>query len=205
MRDDTVGQAALPSVEMLLPAAWERLDLGGATRAADVAGLVDRTTRQGPEFAEARARMRAEVERAAEIGAAAGASLAFVYYSAPEGKLASASLFVALVDATGRPDGETEPEPRALADALAARYGGEVGELDAGPAARVRRRGRAPSSDGTATGAEAEIVTWYVPHSSGRRIAVLTFSTPNVGLADEFSELFDTLADTLRWTRSAPA
>ena len=39
-----------------------------------------------------------------------------------------------------------------------------------------------------------------MPHESGLRLAVLTFSTPNVGLADEFGEVFDALADTLRWT-----
>ncbi|HTC80073.1 MAG TPA: hypothetical protein VK848_00900, partial [Acidimicrobiia bacterium] len=65
---------------------------------------------------------------------------------------------------------------------------------------RVRRRGRVPAENGSGTGPEAEIVTWYVPHESGRRLAVLTFSTPNVGLAEEFGEVFDTVADTLRWT-----
>ena len=60
--------------------------------------------------------------------------------------------------------------------------------------------GRVPAEGESAAGPEAEIVTWYVPHESGRRLAVLTFSTPNVGLADEFGEVFDALADTLRRT-----
>ena len=200
MATEIISNAGLPSVELLLPATWNRLDLAPATRLTSIARLVKRTTKAGPEFAEARTTMRAEFERAAEIGAASGASLAFVYWSAPEGKVASASLFVALVDATGRLEGHPAPGPRALADALAARYGGEVGELEAGPAARVRRRGRVPAENGSGTGPEAEIVTWYVPHESGRRLAVLTFSTPNVGLAEEFGEVFDTVADTLRWT-----
>src|SRR5205085_8883725 len=96
------------------------------------------------------------------------------------------------------PADQPAPEPRAVAETVAARYGGELVEISAGPAARVRRRGRIPTSGGP--GLEAEIVTWYVPHESSRRIGVLTFSTPNVGLADEFAEAFDTLADTLRWT-----
>jgi hypothetical protein len=200
MAPETIREAGFPSVELLLPATWNRLDLDPRSRATSIARLVDRTTTSGPDFAEARAGMRAEFERAAEIGAATGASLAFVYWSAPEGKLASASLLVALVDVTGAPRNGPPPEQRALAAALAARYGGEVGDLAAGPAARVRRRGRVPGWNGAATGPEAEIVTWYVPHESGRRIAVLTFSTPNVGLAEEFGEVFDALADTLRWT-----
>ena len=198
MGTDTVPEAALPSVELLLPATWNRLDLDPETRTASIARLADRTMKPGTAFADARARMRAEFEKAAEIGAASGAVLAFVHWSAPEGKLASASLFVALVDAIDPPDDLGAPEPAALAEALAARYGGEVRELPAGPGARVRRRSRVPAAGGA--GPEAEIVTWYVPHESGRRLAILTFSTPNVDLAEEFGEVFDALADTLRWT-----
>lgn len=200
MASKTIPEAGSPSAELLTPASWTRLDLDPRTRATSIARLVERTTTPGPEFAEARAEMRAEFERAAEIGAVSGASLAFVYWSAPEGKLASASLFVALVDAAGAPPDGPAPAQHDLAGALAARYGGEVRELAAGPAARVRHREQVPGANGSATGPEAEVVTWYVPHQSGRRIAVLTFSTPNVGLADEFGEVFDVLADTLRWT-----
>jgi hypothetical protein len=87
-----------------------------------------------------------------------------------------------------------------MAEGLAARYGGEVSDLEAGPAARVRRRAQVPGGNGALTEPEAEIVTWYVPHESGRRIAVLTFSTPNVGLAEQFGGVFDAVAGTLRWT-----
>jgi hypothetical protein len=198
MGTDIIPDAGLPTVELLLPVTWNQLDLDPLTRTASIARLADRTMQFGAAFAEARARMRAEFETAAEIGAASGAVLAFVYWSVQEGKLASASLFVALVDATIPPDDPAASEPGALADALAARYGGEGRELAAGPGARVRRRGRVPAA--ADAGPEAEIVTWYVPHRSGRRLAILTFSTPNIDLADEFGEVFDALADTLRWT-----
>jgi nucleotide-binding universal stress UspA family protein len=199
MGTDTLPSARQPSVELLLPATWHRVDLDPETRAASIARLVKRTTRQGSEFANGRAQMRVEFERAAEIGVSSGATLAFVFWSVTDGKLASASLFVALIDASHAPE-DGAMEPQALAEALAARYGGEATELDAGPAARVRRRRPVPEAWAGSTGKEAEIVTWYVPHESGRRLAVLTFSTPNVGLADEFGEVFDALADTLRWT-----
>jgi len=188
--------AALPSVELLMPATWNRLELGPDGRAASIDRIVELTMKQGPEFEEARDRMRTELETAAELGAASGATLAYTYWAAPSGKLASASLFVALVD--GGRASDSAPGSEDLPAAIAARYGGEVRALSAGRAARVRRRVRRPSDSGS--GPEAEIVTWYVPHASGRRLAVLTFSTPNVGLADELGQVFDALADTLRWT-----
>src|SRR5438309_3752217 len=77
MATEIISNAGLPSVELLLPATWNRLDLAPATRLTSIARLVERTTKAGPEFAEARTTMRAEFERAAEIGAASGASLAF--------------------------------------------------------------------------------------------------------------------------------
>lgn len=181
-----------------MPATWHRLELSEGGREASIDEILEATTKPGSAYDDARSRMRVELEKAAEIGRASGAALAYVYWGAPDGKIASASLFVALVDAAPPPKGETSPGQAELAAALAARYRGEVGRLAVGPAARVRRRGRLPGR--TPDGSEAEIVTWYVPHESGRRLAVLTFSTPNVGLADEFGEVFDALAGTLRWT-----
>jgi hypothetical protein len=43
-------------------------------------------------------------------------------------------------------------------------------------------------------------VQWFALHETGRRLALLTFSTPNVGLAGEFGAVFDLIAATLRWT-----
>ncbi|MDQ1491826.1 MAG: hypothetical protein QOJ23_4340, partial [Actinomycetota bacterium] len=137
MGTDTIPHAALPSIEILMPATWHPLDLDRETRAASIARLVAGTMEPGAAFAEARARMRAEFEKAAEIGAAAEAVLAFVYWSAPEGKVASASMFLALVDAAP-PENQGVPEVRVLAEAIAARYAGDVVELGAGAAARVR-------------------------------------------------------------------
>jgi hypothetical protein len=190
--------ATLPIANLLMPATWHRLELSEEGRAASIDGIVEAKTKPGPDYAGARSRIKRELERAAELGIHSGASLAYVYWAAPAGKVASASLFVALVDAAAPSEGEIPPGPAELASALAARYRGEVGLLSGGPAARVRRRGRLSVSKADVL--EAEIVTWYVPHESGRRLAVLTFSTPNVELADEFGEIFDALANTVQWT-----
>jgi len=82
---------------------------------------------------------------------------------------------------------------------LAARLDGEVRQLPVGPAVRVRRRRSVAVEDG-ANPSDVEIVQWYSLHETGRRLATMTFSTPNVGLADEFGEVFDLIAATLRWT-----
>ena len=197
--DDMGSFDALPAVGLLLPATWHRLDLDPSTRALSIERLARRATELGPEFREARASMRSHFEQAAEIGAASGATLAYVFWSRTGAKIATASLFVALIDAESRAEAVL-PDRQAFAQALAVRYAGEPAQLEAGPAARVRRRGQLMGTDGSGKRPEAEIVTWYVPHESVRRVAVLTFSTPNIALADEFGSVFDALADTLRWT-----
>ena len=134
MSADTIPNAATPAVELLMPATWHRLELDPDLREASIQRIVEETTHRGPEFQAARERMRVELQQAAGLGAVNGATLAFVYWSAPAGKLASASLFVAVIDATKASPVPLRPEK--LAAALAARYSGETGALTAGPAAR---------------------------------------------------------------------
>lgn len=44
-------------------------------------------------------------------------------------------------------------------------------------------------------------VTYYLPVSAGEGLAILTFRTPSLGLTEEFTALFRTIADTLEFTR----
>jgi hypothetical protein len=141
--------------------------------------------------------MMERLERAVETALAEGAVLGYVLLSTAGGKVATASLFVSLIDGAG--DVGDVPESAAAAGALAARLGGEVRELPVGPAVRVRRRQSVPLDVGAGP-SDVEIVQWYALNGSGRRLALLTFSTPNVGLADQFGEVFDLIAATLRWT-----
>ncbi|HVW33739.1 MAG TPA: hypothetical protein VHL53_14475 [Acidimicrobiia bacterium] len=176
-----------------MPATWVPLDLDPATRVRGIAGLLDPAAP-----AEVRRRSQALLEATTYQAAKAGAVLAYLFSSVREGKLAAASLLVSVVEAA--PDAEaTNPGPAAVVATLADRYGGTAGELSAGPAARLRRRRRVEPQGGL-PGGDAELVYWYVPHETGRCLALLTFSTPNVELADEFGEIFDAIAGTLRWT-----
>ena len=182
-----------------MPGTWRPLDLDPATRSDSIRRLAEESGQgAGVELVQARRRMRARLQQVAEEAAAAGASFGFVFSTVANGKLASASLIVALIDAAGGSDSAAPPSAQALTEGLQLRLGGEVGELPAGPALRVRR----PQAVGDRTGhpGEAEVVQWYVPHDGGRRLAVLTFSTPNVDLAEQFGEVFDAIAGSMRWT-----
>lgn len=75
----------------------------------------------------------------------------------------------------------------------------EIVELPAGPAVRLRRRadsGLAGTAGGTAPAAE---IQYFLSVPDTDRMLALTFATPNVDLAAQFEELFDTIAGTLEW------
>lgn len=72
-----------------------------------------------------------------------------------------------------------------------------VVELSAGPAVRLRRRGSAEGPDARVV--EVEMLQYFVVVPGAARLLLLTFSTPNVALADALVELFDAIASTLRW------
>jgi hypothetical protein len=195
MRSDSEA----PSVEVFVPGTWRALDLDPATRGESIRRHAAETGQgAGAELAEARRQMQARLEHVAEEAAGTGASLGFVFSTVANGKLASASLIVALIDATDGGDGSAPPSAQAIAEGLQLRLGGEVGDLTAGPALRVRRRQEV--HDWIEHPSEVEVVQWYVPHEGGQRLAVLTFSTPNVELAEQFGEVFDAIAGSLRWT-----
>lgn len=74
--------------------------------------------------------------------------------------------------------------------------------LPAGPAARLRRRQSAPTTNGQVVPVES--VQYFVPLPVGDRLVLLSFSTPCLGLAEAFVELFDTIAETLALRPSGP-
>ena len=131
-----VPAAGTPAVELLVPGTWVPLDLDPATRVRSITGLLDPAAPP-----DARRRAQALLEATTYQAVKAGAALAYLFSSVREGKLAAASLLVSVVGAAPGAE-ETNPGPAAVATALAQRYGGEAGELPAGPGARVRRRQR---------------------------------------------------------------
>jgi hypothetical protein len=186
-----------PSVAVFVPGTWAVLDLEPQTRVGSIGRLVEERIAGGPNLKSAREQMKAGLERAVESAAEQGAVLGYVLLTGDGGKIASASLFVSLVDAIGDVSVEG-PDPAVAAGGLADRLRGEVRELPIGPAVRVQRRQSVALGDGPRS-FDVEIVQWHVLEKTGRRLVTLTFSTPNIGLADQFGGVFDLIAATLRW------
>jgi hypothetical protein len=118
-----------------------------------------------------------------------------------EGAPVSASLVVSVVPASGgAPPPGTDPVEvaRVLQQMFPAEVGTELRDLGAGPAVRVRRRLEAPIGGLEKVGIENLQYIVVLPDLA--RLALLDFSTPTIGLADPFVELFDAIAATLTWT-----
>src|SRR5438309_10928628 len=117
MAPDT-GRTTAPAVTVFVPATWAVLDLDPRTRTGSVARLVEERIRGGLELGPGRRRMMDGLERSVDTAVAQGAVLGYVLLTSGDGKVATASLFVSLVDAVGDVGGEV-PEPRAAAEGLA--------------------------------------------------------------------------------------
>lgn len=200
---------AVPSIRLRTPAAWVDLDLDPTTRAASIAAMVEE------KAAGDRERIRAMLDSAAGDAAGEGAVFASLFSDTVAGKAVSASLVVSVVDADSdeaaggvgpglsADTAELQEIRLAIAEDLAADFheGGaesELRALEAGPAARVRSRIAVEDDQEPTT---VDLVQYFVPFPNGDRLAVLSFSTPNVSLADAFGEVFDAIASTLQWPR----
>jgi hypothetical protein len=198
-----------PRLSIATPATWVQLDLDPATRAASIQRLVKERAEAFPEAA----RFGPELARSLEATVAAaqeqGGVFAAVFSTVSDGKPVGASVVVSLIP-RANPSTETSVgDPRrVLAEGFRERYAGPetdvaVVDLPPGPATRVRRRLRAEvpvGSGGPAVGADVEQVQYFVPLPGVTHLALLSFSTPNLGLAEPFGELFEAMARTLTWT-----
>jgi hypothetical protein len=199
---ESSGQPTL-QLSVVTPATWFDLDLDPATRAASIARMVEERTGAGPEEAARRVELRAVLERAAADAATQGAVYAALFSDVIEGRPVSGSLVVSLREGQGGapPAGMG---PRVVVEGLRRVLEGqgtvEVRELPIGPAVRVRKRVHGQIAPGEGPVAEVESVQWFVPLPGGQHLALLSFSTPTVGLAEPFGELFDAIAGTLSWT-----
>jgi hypothetical protein len=185
------------------------LDLDPATRQENIARVVSERAEMATETAHLGAELATMLERAAGEAQSQGGVFAAVYSTVSEGRPVGASVVVSLIPGRRPLDASLSGDPRrVLAEGLRERYAGpdtdtSVVDLPPGPAARVRRRLRmeVPLGAGQpAAGAEVEQVQFFVPLPSASHIALLTFSTPNVGLAEPFNQLFEAIAGTLTWT-----
>lgn len=185
------------------PANWFDLDLDPATSEASVERLVEERAGDAPEQAEVRAQMARLLRRASTDAARQGAVFASLLSDVVEGRPVAASLLVSLkADSADAASGDL----KALAERLRRPTGSnqgpaEVGvvELPAASAVRVRRRTATEPEGAGGERAEVETVQYFVPVPGVPSLLVLSFSTPNLPLAEVFVELFDAMAQTLQW------
>jgi hypothetical protein len=77
---------------------------------------------------------------------------------------------------------------------------GELHQLDLGSSIRLRSREDAKSEGFLEFEVTVDRTQFFVPVPDTTDLLVLDFSTPNLVLADEMSELFDAIASTARWS-----
>jgi hypothetical protein len=122
-----------------------------------------------------------------------------------EGRPVAASVIVSL--ARDRSPGPGDARARAAAlEIRLAQPGGPIAgaatatkELRAGWSVRARRRIliEPPGFEGHPV--EVENLQYFVPLPGSTDLVLLSFSTPNLGLADPMVELFDAMAESLQW------
>lgn len=187
--------------KLSLPVSWVELDLDPATRAEAIAKIVAERGAAGQQLGLSRQQLTDLLERlAAQALEKNGVYVAF-YSDVMEAAPVSASLIVSIVPASGEaPPPGTDPMSvaKVLQQMFPAEADVQLRELGAGPAVRVRRRLEAPLAD--VGNVAIENLQYVVVLPDLTRLALLDFSTPTVGLADAFAELFDAIAGTLSWT-----
>lgn len=171
---------------LTVPESWVRVDLQPGIREPALARLVGRQFRGADNAAHLKRQARDQFLRVAQYAYGNGGLELYVSLQTAGGLPLPASLVVTLT-----PPHEKETL-RITPDRLAQRLADDGGlvtlaRLPAGPAVRVRRRAEATTLD----------VHVVVPESGA--YLVLSFSTPIRALADAMVDLFDSIADTLRW------
>lgn len=187
--------------KLSLPLAWVELDLNGETRAQTITDLVAERGGAGQQLGLSPKQLADLLENLAAQAQAQNGVYAAFYSDVMEGAPVSASLILSVVHGTGgAPPPGTDPMSvaRVLQQMFPADADVQLRELGAGPAVRVRRRLQAPIADaGTVA---VENLQYVVVLPDLIRLTMLDFSTPTIGLADAFVELFDAIAGTLAWT-----
>jgi hypothetical protein len=181
-----MGEPVPPRFTITVPANWYPLDLDPRTRTDSIARLVESRvgSSREPAVRQLRRELTAMLRQYARQAASHHATYAALMYQVVDGVPLSASLVIACGLA---PSGDVGA---VLAD------GGSYQDFAtlAGPAVRVARTelldpGAVPTAE----------VQYAVPVPGSELVLLMTFSTPNVALADPLGELFDAIARTLEW------
>lgn len=197
-----VAAGAAPSILIVTPAAWNRLDLDPRTRAASLAALVTGRLGDGADMLAGRRELVAALRGFARDAAASGAIYAAIMLAAIDGVAVQASLVASVADiATAQPD------PVALTAMLAAgceRTDDHESSTLTAPVGECARLVTVVSTPIDSDLAIPALVAQYaVPIPLTTRAVVFSFSTPNVEVRASMLRLFDRIVGAARWTGAA--
>jgi hypothetical protein len=182
--------------QILVPDGWFRISLDGAARYKAITTLVNRQFRGLDNVPQLKLDTRKALRHVADAAYANGGIEMYVALQTATGFPLPASLIVSLTPPHEDPAAAVTPDR--LAGSLAGQ-GGEVTLVDlrAGQAVRVRHPDTGSSGQ---PGLEYRL-DMHVPVPDSSSYLILSFSTPMNPLADPMTDLFDTIASTLRWVR----
>lgn len=193
-----------------MPADWISLDLS-ETALRSARRLVDRLVELSPAHAdgtdaaaaecEERGRVSAELRDAVRTARRHGTVLAALWSSTWQGQTAAASVMATITPL--RDGGALDLEQvvdsvggRGTADGTSTLLRSALVDLRAGPALRVHKFNVVHS---LGRRQETELVQFYLLVPGRAALATVSFSTPTLDVAEALIELFDLMANTLRW------
>lgn len=182
---------------LITPEDWFRIPLlPEERREASVSALVKRQFAGVDDQPVLRRQAEEQLLGAAEAGAEQGGVVLYLSFLEAAGIPLSASLLISRI----------HQRFDSLDAVSALRDKGEAGLVRlpaAGRAARRRRSERTRESRRLGTEFSDTIVEYFVPVPDQDEVLMLTFSTPLEPIADSMVELFDAVAGTLRWQKTA--
>ncbi len=182
------------------PNNWFSLNLDPRSMQRSITRLVEARVAPGPEFEGARRELTEVLRNVAADAAEQGAVHAFMLSDVIAGRPVSASLTCTLTTTAEEPD--LEDVSRQLRHAAKGRLrGAEVTVIDlpAGSAVRSRERRIDDVPEPIARRVEVESLQYFVRVPDTNALLLLSFSTPNLPIADALVELFDAIAGSLEW------
>lgn len=188
------------------PGNWFDLDLDPGTRNQSIAAMVDARVAQSPAAVHNRQVLVRLLRRTAREAEQGGMVFASMMSEVAEGVPVSASATVTLRTATAPNGLGPISDPGDVAGYLRSDdegIGGQQGEvrvvdIPAGRAVRLQGIQEGDVS-GLASGVVTLVVQYFIPVPGTPSLAVLTFATPTLALAEPFIGLFDAMAENFSY------
>jgi hypothetical protein len=192
--------AAEIAFSIRLPEDWLPLDLEGDRIPVQVERLVATAAAADPAIDRHRSVIEKQIREALREARAADLSFCAVLAKVIDDVLPLAASFTIALRNPPADAGDLLTGVRRIPNAIV----GEFEIPDVGTVARARYVTRSPSGSLGNQPVDVSVTQYFVRPPRGRRIAIITASTPVLVLADEFAELFDSMVRTFAFEPVAP-